>query len=274
MKRFEGRVAVITGAAGGIGRGLALNLARRGTRLALADVNAEGLAASAKAARELGPAVSSHAIDVADRDAMAALPDAVVAEHGGVHLLVNNAGVAVSSTLEEHRLEDFEWLLGVNLWGVVYGCKFFLPHLLEQDEAHIVNISSVFGFLGLPSQSAYCASKAGVKAISEALSVELSHTNVGVTSVHPGMIATDIVRQARMGPRSDADSHRQVIETFERRGMPPERAAEIILRAVERKKRRVRVGADAVLGDVAKRLFPSALHELVAWRWRKGKRYV
>jgi short-subunit dehydrogenase len=165
------------------------------------DVNEASLAESADLVRAHGRNVSVHLADVSDRARMQHLPGEVLAEHGHVHILVNNAGVSVIGTLLEQSLDDFEWLMGINFWGVVYGCKLFLPFLLAEDEAQIVNISSMFGFIGIPTQISYNASKYAVRGFSEALSSELSGTQVGVTCVHPGGIRTNVVRASAAAAR-------------------------------------------------------------------------
>ena len=182
MKKLSDRVAVVTGAAGGIGRATSLALAKEGCHLALCDVNTVGLEETAAMARELGRTVSTHIVDVSNKERMRAFAEEVVAQHGGVNILVNNAGVTVTAPFEHHSLEDFEWIVGINLWGVIYGCKFFLPYLQKADEAHIVNLSSLFGLLGVPSQTSYCATKFAVHGFSEALWVELRDQNIGVRS--------------------------------------------------------------------------------------------
>ncbi|MGE3672806.1 MAG: SDR family NAD(P)-dependent oxidoreductase, partial [Polyangiaceae bacterium] len=174
MKQFKGRVAVVTGAASGIGRATALELAAAGCHLALADLNEAGLESARKQAEALGVRVTTHRVNVADLKAMERFVDEVVAAHGGVNILINNAGVAATSAFEEQSLSDYEWLVGINFWGVVYGCKLFLPHLKRADEAHIVNISSMFGLTGIPTQTAYCATKFAVRGFTESLWVELS----------------------------------------------------------------------------------------------------
>ncbi len=222
MKRLEDRIAVVTGAASGIGRATALELARKGCHLALADVNEDGVGATAEQVRALGRRASSHSVDVADRAAMERFAADVLAEHGAVHIVVNNAGVAILGSFEEHSLEDLDWLLGINLWGVIYGCKLFLPALREADEGHIVNISSVAGFQGLAGMSSYCASKFAVRGLTEALRHEIAQYDIGATSVHPGVIATNIPTAART--TADAlESHRQRgVRAFERFGHSPD----------------------------------------------------
>lgn len=266
MQRIEGRVAVVTGAGSGIGRATAKHLAMRGCRVALADVAEAGLDSLAAELREAGRPCSQHKVDVADRDQMAAFADEVAREHGAVHIVVNNAGVALGDTLEDLSWDDLDWLVGINFWGVVHGCKFFLPHLRAQDEGHIVNLSSMFGFGGLPSQGPYCATKAAVRSLSETLHGELAGSKIGVTSVHPGGIATRIVHNARF---YDADGKSRAIEMFERRGRPPEAVATRIVRAIERNQLRLVVCPEAHLFDWAKRLFPVTTQRLVRRFWSR-----
>jgi short-subunit dehydrogenase len=197
---------------------------------------------------------------------MAAFAEAVVAQHGGVDLLVNNAGVSVTGTLEQQSLEDLRWIVGVNFWGVVHGCKVFLPHLRARPEAHVVNVSSVFGLIGLPTQSSYCATKFAVRGFSEALWAELADARVGVTVVHPGGVRTQIVRRSRS---YDPAAKAAMVERFERMAMPPERAAERIVRGVERGRMRVRIGRETYLVDWLKRLFPVSIHRLVVRGFRR-----
>lgn len=263
---LHGKVAVVTGAASGIGRALAEVLARRGCSLALADVNAAGLAEAARAVEGAGRRASTHVVDVADWERMLAFADEVVAAHGGVDLVVNNAGVSVTGTLAEQSIEDLRWIVGVNFWGVVHGCKAFLPHLLERPEGHLVNVSSVFGLIGLPTQSSYCATKFAVRGFSEALWAELADTRIGVTVVHPGGVNTNIVRASRT---ADPDAKARMIERFERSTVAPAVVAEQIARGVERGALRVRVCRETYAVDWAKRLFPSGVHRLVRAGYRR-----
>ena len=272
MKRLEGRVAVVTGAASGIGRAVSLELAAKGCALALVDVNEAGLAEVADRVRGLGRKVSVHVADVADRARMERLPGEVKAEHGHVHVVVNNAGVSVSGLLVDQSLDDFAWLIGINFWGVVYGCKLFLPHLLAEDEGHIVNISSLFGLVGVPTQISYNAAKYAVRGVSEALISELSGTHVGVTCVHPGGIRTNIVRASRASTARDAEDTENTAAAFERFAMPPEKAARKIVRAIERNQARLRIGIETYLGDWLKRLFPVATQRLLGWGFRRSRK--
>jgi short-subunit dehydrogenase len=271
VKTLQGRVAVVTGAASGIGRALALELAGRGCALALVDVNEAGLAEVGERARGLGRKVSVHVADVASRARMERLPGEVKAEHGHVHVVVNNAGVAVSGTLLDQSLDDFAWIVGINFWGVVYGCKLFLPLLLAEDEGHIVNISSLFGLVGVPTQISYNATKYAVRGLSEALISELSGTRVGVTCVHPGGIRTNIVRAARASTAKNVEENELIAAQFERWAMPPEKAARKIVRAIERNRARLRIGVETYIGDWAKRLFPVSTQRLLGLAWRRAR---
>ena len=250
-------VAVITGAGSGIGRALANALAQAGCHLALADVNPEALAETAAQVRALGVKVSEHPLDVASRSAVAALPQAVMAEHGQVDLLINNAGVALGGTFEEVSTEDFDWLMAINFDGVVCMSRAFLPLLKQRPAARIVNISSLFGFITPAGQTAYCASKFAVRGFSNALRLELHGGPVGVTVVHPGGVATAIATSARPPEGVDPAEHALKLKQAEKLlRMPPARAAEIILRGIERDKPRVIVGNDSRVLSWLERLMP------------------
>ena len=263
--RLAGRTAVITGAASGIGRAVAVSLARRGCHLALADVDEAGLAETAERARAAGLRISRHRLDVADRAAVAAFPDAVRAEHPGVDILVNNAGVAVGGTFEQVGEEDFEWLFEINFWGVVRMTRAFLPLLHASDDARLVNVSSVFGIVAPPGQVAYAASKFAVRGFSEALRHELAGSTVGVSVVHPGGIATSIADSARAPAGAPADEVARRRAAMNRHlRMPPEQAGEIIVRGIERRKARILVGADAVAVSTLARIAPVRYWSLMA----------
>ncbi len=267
MRVFRDRVAVVTGAGSGIGRAVATALAREGAVLALSDVNDAGLAETADAARTLGARVATDRIDVADRAAVHAYADRVVAAHGGVNLVVNNAGVALAARIAEMSYEDLEWLFGINFWGVVHGTKAFLPHLKRADEGHIVNVSSVFGIIAVPGQAAYNAAKFAVRGFTECLreELELEGAHVSATCVHPGGIKTNIARNARMGVETLGGPTRAERDAeFDRIARTtPEAAAERILGAVRRNARRVLIGADAYAIDLLQRLLPTSYQRAV-----------
>jgi short-subunit dehydrogenase len=269
MKNLRGKVVVVTGAASGIGRGLARGLSAKGAHLALVDLDEARLAEVAAELETTGQRVSRHVADVGDRDRMQALPGEVVAVHGCVDVLINNAGVSVGAMFADHSIDDAEWLLKINLMGVIYGCKFFLPALLEAESAHIVNVSSMFGIFSMPGQAIYSTSKAGVRGFSEALWTELDGTSVKLTCVHPGGISTDVIRSAR---GMKADDKQRAVAIQERFGMPAERAAAKIIRAIEHDKRRVLVGVDAHMGVFLKRLFPVGFQQLLTLAFRLGSK--
>lgn len=268
MKSFLGKVAAITGAGSGIGRALALRLARHGCHLALCDVNERSLVGTVESARRAGVKVTGYRVDVADREAVYRWAGQVAGDHGEVNLIFNNAGVALSSAIEGSSYEDLDWLFGINFWGVVYGTKAFLPHLRVSGEGHIVNVSSVFALISVPGQGAYNASKAAVRGFTDALRMELemSGAPVSATSVHPGGISTNIARNSR-GDTSveklglDAEYGREKFD--ELLVTDADKAARVILRAVEKNKRRVLVGRDAYFIDGMARLLPSAYQHAV-----------
>jgi short-subunit dehydrogenase len=257
--------AVVTGAAGGIGAALALNLATRGTHLALADRNADGLEATAAAARAHGVRVSTHMLDVADEAAIAALPDAVTAVHGSAALLIANAGVALVGTFEQATLDEFAWLMNINFWGAVRLTHAFLPTLRAAPAAQIGLVSSIFGLIGPPGQTAYAASKFALRGFGESLRHELASTNIGVTLIHPGGISTDIARNARIGAGMDPQAARAGVALFQKmlRKSPGQAAAEIAA-ALEARAPRLLIGRDARQIDFVQRLFPATYWRLIA----------
>ncbi|MGL4565095.1 MAG: SDR family NAD(P)-dependent oxidoreductase [Halioglobus sp.] len=260
MKQIKDRVAVVTGAGSGIGRALSLELARCGARLALVDVDASRLRDVKAAIEVLGGVASVHQVDVSSKQQMSLLPQQVVAEHSAVHLLFNNAGVSVNHSFMEQELDDLEWITGINYWGVMYGCKFFLPYLLQADEAHIVNLSSSAGLTGMKGQSSYSATKFAVRGLSECLYIELAGTSVGITCVHPGAVATNILAAARM-----ESSHREKMLRFFHMAMPAEKAARLILRAVRKRRFKLVFCVDSRILDVLKRLAPVGTLTLMRW---------
>ncbi len=253
---LKGGVAVVTGAASGIGASLAVVLAARGCGVALADVNASGLRDVADQARSHGVKVSEHRLDVADADAVAALPDAVLAEHGRVNVLVNNAGVALGGSFEQVSAADFDWLITINFGGVVRMTRAFLPLLRREPASQLVNISSVFGIVAPPGQTAYAASKFAVRGFSEALRHELEASSVGVTLVYPGGVRTAIATNARRTGMSNAETEAQAAIWAKFLRLDPMAAAERIVRGIELREKRVLVGRNAQRMTLIQRMFP------------------
>jgi butyryl-CoA dehydrogenase len=276
MKDFRDRVAAITGAGSGIGRALAQDLARRGAHLALSDIDEDGLAETVTSCEGFGVKVTAQRVDVASRDAVFAWADQVVADHGKVNLIFNNAGVALGATIEAMSGEDFVWLMDINFWGVVHGTQAFLPHLRAAGEGHVVNVSSVFGLISVPSQSAYNASKFAVRGFTDALRMELEIAGGGVssTTVHPGGIRTNIARNARMDASVAAmagDSEKAWRDFDKIARTSPEKAARQILAAVAQDKRRALIGPDAKVIDFISRL-PAGVYQRVVVRGAKRTR--
>jgi len=267
MKVDAHTVAAITGAGSGIGRALAVLLAGRGVTLALADLNSDSLEATRVLCGHA--AVSTHVLDVSSKVQVADFAESVRLEHGGVSLLVNNAGVALGGRFEDYSLGDIEWLMNINFWGVVYGCYSFLPLLEGQSQAHIVNVSSIFGLLAPPEQTAYCASKFAVRGFSESLRHELENGPVGLSVVHPGGIRTAIARSARVGSRAKRSplELEQATLNFEQNLVTsPMDAAQSILEGIEKNAPRILIGRDARDADVVGRLFPGTYWKLLKSR--------
>jgi len=261
---LAGRTAVITGAGGGIGRAIAESLARRQCNLALADVDSPALERAAADLSASGIRISRHVLDVSDAKAVAALPAEVLAAHPRVELLVNNAGVALGGTFEQVGEADFEWLFGINFWGVVRMTRAFLPLLRAAPEARLVNLSSVFGLIAPPGQTAYAASKFAVRGFSDALRHELAGSSVGVTVVHPGGVNTAIARNARVHASASVNEIESTRHAFQAAlRLPAAAAGEAIVRAVEQRRSRVLVGRDARIIAAAERLSPVSYWRLL-----------
>jgi len=276
MRSFNNKVAAITGAASGMGRQLAVQLARHGCHLALSDVNESGLAETQVLARQANRAIriSVRTLDVSDRKAVFDWADATAREHGKVNLIFNNAGVGLSSTAEATKIEDFTWLMNINFWGIVHGTQAFLPHLKESRDGHIINVSSLFGLLAVPGTSAYHAAKFAVRGYTESLRQELDMMKYGVsaTCVHPGGIKTAIAQNARtdesmaalgIDPRTSKEKFSKNLITS------AEQASATILKSVQNNKRRVLVGWDAIVLDKVQRLFPAAYAVIVGMILRR-----
>ena len=278
MKNFKDKVAVITGAGSGIGRALAQELASAGAKLALSDINEAGLKETADLLGLAEDRLMTRKLDVADRQAFYDFADDVVNHFGYANMIFNNAGVALGATVEKMNYDDFEWLMNINFWGVVYGTKAFLPYLKQSGDGHIVNISSIFGIIGVPTQSAYNAAKFAVKGFTESLREELDieGSSVSATCVHPGGVKTAIARNSRMGDTGSLTlgSKEEIAELFERIARTtPEQAANAILQGVRKNQRRVLIGADAALLDIGQRLMPTGYQRLLEtfFNKREGK---
>jgi NADP-dependent 3-hydroxy acid dehydrogenase YdfG len=247
MKKLADKVVVVTGAGSGIGRALAVDLAQRGALLALSDVNEAGLAETVELAKQAGAKeVKADRLDVADRAAFEAYAAGVAEHFGRVNVVINNAGVALAGDLVDLEWDDIDWILGINFSGVLHGTKFFLPHLIESGDGHIVNISSLFGLVSMPGQSIYNASKYAVRGMTEALRQEMliGRHKVGVTSVHPGGIKTAIARSARTSAKEDASATAKFFDEKLAK-TTPEKAAEVIINGILKNQARVLVGLDA-----------------------------
>ena len=259
MSLSNDSVAVITGAASGIGRALAVRLAREKiAAIAVSDINENELNETAKIVENLGVSVSTHIVDVSQIEQVQKFAEEVIVKHNRITHLINNAGVALCGNFEEISLRDFEWLMNINFWGVVYGSKVFLPILRQQEKAHIVNISSVFGLIAPPGQSAYCASKFAVRGFTESLRHELENTNISVSSVHPGGIKTNIANSSRIGENANPDLKKITVKFFDKASpTTAEQAADVIVKGIKRKNPRILIGADARQINLIQRLFPA-----------------
>ncbi|MGB3486102.1 MAG: SDR family NAD(P)-dependent oxidoreductase [Mycobacterium sp.] len=263
MEGFAGKVAVVTGAGSGIGQALAIELGRRGAKLAISDVDTEGLAVTEEKLKAIGAPVKADRLDVTEREAFLLYADEVKAHFGKVNQVYNNAGIAFTGDVEISQFKDIERVMDVDFWGVVNGTKAFLPHLIESGDGHVVNISSLFGIFSVPGQSAYNAAKFAVRGFTESLRQEMlaKKRPVAVTAVHPGGIKTAIARNATAADGLDA---KELAAVFDKTlaSMTPERAAKVILEAVRKKKARVLVGADAKVLDVLVRITGSGYQRL------------
>jgi hypothetical protein len=275
LKNLKNKVIALTGAASGIGRSLAIKLAENGCHLAIADVDEQGL----KDTLELlpkGSKASIHIVDVANRERVYSWAEEVVKEHGYVDCIINNAGVTSSMTIEDISYEDFNWVFNIDFYGVLYGTKAFLPYLKQRPDAHIVNISSVNSFFPFPTNGPYNCAKHAVKALNQTLMQELRNTSVNITSVHPGGIKTNIVRNSRntQDDKSGSAVQKRIREFDRAAGTTPEKAADIIIKGILKNRKRQLVGIDAVVIDILCRIMPQAFSTFMGLRFdriMKGK---
>ena len=281
MKTFKDKVAVITGAGSGMGRYLAILLAKDGADVCVCDVNEETLNETVEMLRKYNVSVSSHLLDVSDKEAIESLPEKVIEQHGKVDLVFNNAGVTTGRHFKDLEEENWDWVMGINFEGVVNSTRAFIPHMIDSPEAAIVNTSSIFGMVAVPGQTVYHATKFAVRGFTESLSLEMKETNpnLQIHCVHPGHIGTNIAATARFDEedfakaqeegtqtpsiftRKAPETQKEMGEIFREGGMHPSKAAEIILKGVKKNKSRIFVGLDAKLLDLSQRLFPKHYHK-------------
>ena len=255
-KSFDGKLAVITGAGSGIGRALVINLASKGCRVAACDIQAEAVAETVVLAGGRHDQIKAYTFDVANRDAFFRHAELIRADFGRpANLVVNNAGVGLGSSVREMRWDDFEWLMGINFWGVCYGTQAFLPQLIESGDGHVVNVSSIYGMISGPLTSAYNAAKFGVRGYTESLRIEMraERLPVEVSCVHPGGIRTNIAKTSRLATNAGL-AQADFSKWFERITLTsPSRAAEIIIDGIRRNRPRILVGPDAHVIDLVHR---------------------
>jgi len=267
MRDFLAKTVVITGAGSGIGRELAFQLAKKGAFVAVSDINEKNVRDTEEQIKASGGKAVAAVLDVSDRTAVYRYADQVQNEFGRVDVVINNAGVTVSERIDELSYDDFEWVMNINFWGVVYGTKAFLPYLKQAKEAYVVNISSLFGLVSFPTQGSYNASKFAVRGFTEALRYELEDTSVMPICVHPGGIDTNIVSNARFHQGDNGSSdHQAAIRDFSRLAKTtPKEAANCIIDGLMHKNKRVLIGHDAKLFDLMQRLMPSRYDRFVSF---------
>ena len=262
MRKLQGKVAVVTGAGSGIGKALALQLAAKGVVLAITDYNEETLEETFQQIEQMQPNSIKSIFDVSDKTAFQNFAQQVIAHFGRVDIVINNAGVALGKyTVEELSYDDFEWIVGINFWGMVYGTKEFLTILKLQPEATIVNVSSLFGLIGVKYQAAYCTTKFAIRGFTESLRQELENTQVNVIAVHPGGIKTNIAKSARF--HDQAAKEKLAINFDKAAKTSADSAAQQIITAIQKKRKRVLIGLDAKFMDKVVRIFPEGYAKLV-----------
>lgn len=279
MKSFKDKVAVITGAGSGMGRYLAVLLAKDGADVSVCDVNEETLNETVEMLRKYNVSISSHLLDVSDKEAIEALPGKVIEQHGKVDMVFNNAGVTTGTHFKDMDENNWDWVMGINFDGVINSTRAFIPHMVDSPEAAIVNTSSIFGMVAVPGQTVYHATKFAVRGFTESLAMEMKETNpnLQIHCVHPGHIGTNIAADARFDEenfnqdetqvsnsiftRNAPKSQKEMGDLFREGGMHPSKAAEIILNGVKKNKTRIFIGLDAKLLDLSQRIFPKHYHK-------------
>jgi NAD(P)-dependent dehydrogenase (short-subunit alcohol dehydrogenase family) len=274
VSHLGGKTALVTGAASGIGKATALAFAERGADLFLCDVNEEGLKQTEGAAQALGRRVWTRRVDVASPEEMESFADAVHREVEAVDILMNNAGVGLGASLQESRLEDWRWIIGINLWGVIHGLHYFVPKMVERGRGgHVVNVSSAAGYIASEPLIAYSTTKFAVLGLSEGLYEELRPHGIGVTAVCPGIINTPIVETGRFRGRSaDPELRRRGAEFYRRRNYTPERVAKNVLKAIQKNRRVAPISPEAWVMYYLKRLAPGPTYAAMRWMAARAQR--
>lgn len=266
MNSFNGKIAVITGAASGIGRELALQLSGEGAVIAAADYDKKALAETVKMIKESGGEAAAFTVDISDGKQVAKFASDIKKKYGSIDILINNAGVTLFGKFEELKQKDFEWIVNINLWGAIYMCREFLPEIKEKRDSYLVNVASIFGVIGVGNQSAYCATKFGLRGFTEALQDELHAFPVNVISVLPGGIKTNIARNARFIKNGALikDTEKLVRRFDKVSKTTASEAAAAIIAGMKKKKARIRIGSDARLLDRLQRLLPVRYNRIIA----------
>lgn len=266
MKSFKDKIVVITGAGSGIGRALATAFANQGAKIAISDINKEALAETVTICNNTE--VYAEAFNVSEKKAFQTFAKNVIKQFSTVDIVINNAGVALGkSKLIDITYEEFEWLMGINFWGVVYGTKEFLPYLLDRNEAAIVNISSLFGLAGIAEQVPYCSSKFAVRGLSESLRMELMDTPIKVHSVHPGGIKTNIANNSRFTSKANIEEEKRLIDKFNQTALihTPEMAANVIMKGIKAKQEKIMIGYETYIADSIIRAMPENYSKLFGY---------
>jgi NAD(P)-dependent dehydrogenase (short-subunit alcohol dehydrogenase family) len=270
---LHGKTALVTGAASGIGRESALAFGRRGADLVICDLDEAGLKETESALRGLGRSVLARRVDVADRESMRGFAEETRAEVGVLDILMNNAGVGLGASFLDTSLDDWDWIIGINVRGVVHGCHYFVPPMVERGAGgHVVNVASAAGYLPAEALSAYCTTKYAVLGLSESLRTELRRHGIGVTALCPGIIDTPITRSSPLRGKYAAEGQREeMTEAYRKRGYGPERVAENVLKAIQRNRGIAPVTPEAWLAWFVKRLSPELVSRLMTWSERRRK---